>query len=54
MDSVKLEQYRSELIKEIINLGATENEINLISDILIQNSIENNRSAQDVAWAILQ
>ena len=50
----KFQQYRSELIEEMIKLGATENEINLISDILIQNAIKNNRSAKDVAWAILQ
>lgn len=50
----KTEQYRSELIEEMIKFGATENEINLISDILIQNAIKNNRSVKDVAWAILQ
>lgn len=38
----------------MIKLGAKENEINLISDALIQNAINNNRNAKDVAWAILQ
>lgn len=50
----KVKQYHSELIKEMIKLGATENDLNLISDILIQNSIKNNRMPKDVAWAIFQ
>lgn len=35
-------------------MGASENEIGLITETLIRNSIKNNRSPKDVAWAILQ
>ncbi len=54
MNLDKPEQYRAELIKEMIKIGATKNEINLINDILIQNAIKNNRKTKDVAWAIMQ
>lgn len=49
-----INDYRSKLIEEMIKLGATENDIDLISDTLIRNSIQNNRTPKDVAWAILQ
>ena len=52
-DLSKINQYRFKLIEEMIKLDATENDLNLISDTLIQNSIKNNRTPKDVAWAIL-
>lgn len=54
MNSENLEQYRSQLILEMKKLGATKNEIELISDTLILNAINNNRKPEDVAWAVLQ
>lgn len=47
-------RYRSLLIVEMKKMGATEDEINLIHDATIRNSIRNNRKPEDVAWAILQ
>ena len=46
--------YRSLLIVEMRRMGATQNEIDLIHDAIIRNSIRNNRKPEDVAWAILQ
>lgn len=47
-------RYRSLLIIEMKKMGATENEIGLIHDATIRNSIRNNRKPEEVAWAILQ
>ena len=47
-------RYRSLLIIEMKKMGATEDEIGLIHDATIRNSIRNNRKPEDVAWAILQ
>lgn len=47
-------RYRSLLIVEMKKMGATEDEINLIHDATIRNSIRNNRKPEEVAWAILQ
>lgn len=35
-----INEYRFKLIKEMIKLGATENDLNLISDTLTRNSIK--------------
>lgn len=47
-------RYRSLLIIEMKKMGATEDEISLIHDATIRNSIRNNRKPEEVAWAILQ
>ena len=47
-------RYRSLLIVEMKKMGATEDEINLIHDATIRNSIRNKRKPEEVAWAILQ
>lgn len=47
-------RYRSLLVIEMKKMGATENEVNLIHDATIRNSIRNNRKPEEVAWAILQ
>lgn len=47
-------RYRSLLIIEMKKMGATEDEIALIHDATIRNSIRNNRKPEEVAWAILQ
>lgn len=46
--------YRSVLIATMRKMGATENDINLIHEATIINSIRDNRKPEDVAWAILQ
>ncbi len=50
----EMESYRDALLSEMIKLGASENDFNLVCDNLIIASIINNRKAEDVAWAILQ
>ena len=47
-------QYRSLLVNEMKKMGATQDELCLIHDATIRNSIRNNRKPEDVAWAILQ
>lgn len=34
--------------------GATDKDLNLITDQIIRNTIKNGRNVKDVAWAILQ
>ncbi len=46
--------YKELLLEELIKLGATKNELALISNAIIQNAILNHRNPEDVAWAILQ
>lgn len=50
----EIASYRSLLIIEMKKIGATDNDINLIHDATIRNSIRNKRKPEDVAWAILQ
>ena len=50
----KHEEFKKELVKEMKKLGADENDLSLISNTLIENSILNDRSPEDVAWAIMQ
>ena len=49
-----IKEYSDLLISALKKMGATEQELSLISDAIIINSINNNRKADDVAWAILQ
>lgn len=49
-----ISSYRKELIEEMIRLGATDNELDLVCDNTVINSIMNKRKVEDVAWAILQ
>ncbi|MBQ8004672.1 MAG: hypothetical protein IJ299_06240 [Oscillospiraceae bacterium] len=50
----EIARYRSLLIVEMEKMGATQNEISLIHDATIRNSIRNDRKPEEVAWAILQ
>ncbi len=50
----KVDLYKEQLIIEMKRLGAESEELSLISDSIIQNSILNGRKPEDVAWAILQ
>ena len=47
-------QYRLTLLCEMKRIGVTENDLSLISNCIIINSIKNKRSPKEVAWAILQ
>ena len=50
----EISSYRSLLIVEMRKMGATDDDIKLIHDATIRNSILNKRKPEDVAWAILQ
>lgn len=47
-------QCRLTLLCEMKRMGATENDLSLISNSIITNSIKNKRSPKEVARAILQ
>lgn len=51
--SKMIKKYKKELIKEMLELGANENELEFIITIFVINSIKNKRSPKDVAWALL-
>lgn len=50
----KIERYRDMLISELEKQGASESDLELISEEMIINAINNNRKVDDIAWAILQ
>lgn len=50
----KIEEYRDMLIIELKKLGASGSELELVSEKMIVNAINNGRKAVDIAWAILQ
>ncbi len=50
----EISSYRSSLIIKMKKIGASNNDLKLIHDATIRNSIRNNRNPDDVAWAILQ
>lgn len=52
--AVQIASYRKELINEMIKMGASEQELSLVHETTITNSIINKREPRDVAWAILQ
>ncbi len=54
VSSSQIATYRESVIVEMKKLGATEQEITLVHDATIANSIINKREPRDVAWAILQ
>lgn len=49
-----ISSYRNLLIVEMKKMGATDNDLQLVHDATIKNSIINKRKPEDVAWAILQ
>lgn len=46
--------YRARLVEALEKMGATANDISLIHEETIRNSIRNKRKPEEVAWAILQ
>lgn len=51
---MSVEEYRKALIEELKKRGATPAELNLVSDEIITNALNQHRSVESVAWAILQ
>ena len=52
--NMSIEEYREALIEELKKRGATPVELNLVSDEIIINALNQHRSVESVAWAILQ
>ena len=50
----EIDAYRNRLIDALLRLGATDNDMSLICDTIVKNSILNHRNPEDVAWAVLQ
>ena len=50
----QLSEYRSLVVAEMKKKGATNEELTLLRDETIVNSIQKKRQPEDVAWAILQ
>lgn len=50
----KIEGYRDMLIIELKKLGTSGSELELVSEEMIINAINNGRNVVDIAWAILQ
>lgn len=46
--------YKEQLISELKRMNATQDEIAFVCDSLVINSIMNNRSVEDIVWAIMQ
>ena len=50
----QIDAYRKLVVREMKKMGATEQELLLLHDITVANSIMNKREPRDVAWALLQ
>ena len=54
ISSEQIDSYRKAVADEMLRFGTSDNELCLICDSILINSISNNRTARDTAWAILQ
>ena len=54
VSSEQIDSYRKRVAIEMKKMGATEQELSLLHNETIRNSIINEREPRDVAWAILQ
>jgi hypothetical protein len=54
ISSIQVQSYRELVIEAMKRMGATEQEISLLHEVTIKNSIMNKRKPEDVAWAVLQ
>ncbi len=50
----KIDAYRALVVHEMEKMGATNQEVSLLCQETILNSLQRNRKPEDVAWAILQ
>ncbi len=53
-DEEQINSYRNSLIAELKNQGATKSDLDLVTDIIVINSLNERRGPRAVAWAILQ
>ena len=49
-----IDSFWTKVIFELDKMGASEEDKNLLQDMMIYNAIKSNRLPEDVAWAILQ
>lgn len=49
-----IDSYKVRLIEEMKKMGADENDLALVHDSTICNSLRKKRKPEDVAWALLQ
>lgn len=54
ISSSQIKEYRDLLISALKKMGAADQDISLVCNAVIINSIHNNRKVENVAWAILQ
>lgn len=54
MTTITSEEYKKRLQNEMIKLGATDQELKLITNTIVKNAINRNREPKDVAWALVQ
>ena len=50
----RIDAYRTSVVHEMRKMGATNQEVSLLCQETILNSLQRNRKPEDVAWAILQ
>ena len=51
---LEFNEFKKELIKIMLQSGCSQEDLLLISDQLIVNSIRNNRNPKDIAFALMQ
>lgn len=54
MDTDIFKEYKKRLQDEMIKLGATDQELKIITDTIVKNAINKDRKPEDVAWALVQ
>lgn len=54
LDRKFFESYKKEVIEEIVSLGGTGEDVQLLKDEMVINGIHNEWSPKTVAWSIMQ
>ena len=50
----QISSFRVQVEAAMVKMGATKNELSLLHDEAIQNTIRRNGKPEDLAWALLQ
>ena len=50
----EISRFRAKTVDEMMAMGASEQELALLQDAAIRNSIRKNATPKDLAWAMLQ
>lgn len=54
MDNSNFREFKDKALELLKDEQASEKEISLLTDTVINNALKNNRNVEDVVWAILQ